>query len=128
MLSKSDFIVNYGKIVVRAWQDAEYRSQLSSEPTRLLGEAGIPVGENVTVKVTEIAPSGEGDPNELYERWQASEQTGQFDLLISNVPSDHDHDIVLYDEEVSGVAGGAEVAGCCCPCCTPCCCCGSEIA
>jgi|GEM_PF-2805829 len=118
MLSKSDFLVSYGKVVSRTWYDEPYRDRLYADPGNLLNEAGITVPEGVKINVIEVIPTGEGDPNAQYQLWVASAETRRFDLLVSTMPADHD-DTVLYDDEIAGIAGG----GCCCPCCTPCCCC-----
>jgi hypothetical protein len=115
-MSKTEFLVGYGRVVARSWEDAEYVNRLVNEPHAVLSEAGISVPASANVVVQQIQPTQGTDPDAYADRWLAGEQTGTFDP----------EDAALSDELLAAVSGGVageSAAGCCC--CCPCCCCGS---
>lgn len=125
MVSKSDFLIAYGKVVAHSWDDKAYRERLVAEPHAVLNEAGLTVPQNIKIDVVEFAPSAptssdtarEGGPDTMYAEWAKAADTGIYTLPLPTSPADAS-DIVLYDEELEGVAGGGDIN--CCPCC--CCC------
>lgn len=52
-MQKDDSRKKMGKVIARAWSDAEYRKRLHSHPHDVLAEAGIAVPKNQKIKVLE---------------------------------------------------------------------------
>jgi hypothetical protein len=123
MVSKSDFLIAYGKVVAHSWDDKAYRDRLFAEPHAVLNEAGLTISDGIKIEVAEFAPAGasgaseNGGPDAMYGAWAKAAETGTYTLPVPTAPAEAS-DMVLYDEELEGVAGGGDV--CCCPCC--CCC------
>lgn len=53
MASREEWKKKYGKIVVKAWTDEEFRMRLMSDPKCVFKENGIDVPDNVEIKVVE---------------------------------------------------------------------------
>jgi hypothetical protein len=122
MVSKSDFLITYGKVVARSWEDKEYHDRLVEDPRAVLSEAGLTIPAGINIDVVEFSTSGAGggDANStdaLYGTWEKAAESGTFTLPLPATPPEAG-DVVLYDEELESVAGGGDL--CCCPCC--CCC------
>jgi hypothetical protein len=125
MASKSDFLITYGKVVARSWEDKEYHDRLVEDPRAVLSEAGLTIPAGIDINVVEFSTTGTGGgdtggdntPDALYGSWEKAAESGSFTLPLPTTPPEAG-DVVLYDEELESVAGGGAV--CCCPCC--CCC------
>lgn len=52
-MQKDDARKKLGKVIARAWTDAEYRKKLHSNPHEALAEAGISVPKGQKIKVLE---------------------------------------------------------------------------
>jgi hypothetical protein len=51
--SREETQKNYGKIVAKAWQDAEFKAKLMADPKSVLKENGVEVPERSEVKIVE---------------------------------------------------------------------------
>ncbi|MBO06546.1 MAG: NHLP leader peptide family natural product precursor [Parcubacteria group bacterium] len=51
--SREEAQKNYGKIVAKAWQDAEFKAKLMVDPKSVLKENGVEVPERSEVKIVE---------------------------------------------------------------------------
>lgn len=125
-MDKTEFLVAYGKIVSRSWEDETYRTQLIAQPRETLAEAGITVPESAQIELVEMTPAPGGNPDAHIERWEAGNQTGTYTMLLPTPPTFDPNDQLLNDELLAAVAGGASTAAGCCCCCSPCCCCSSS--
>jgi hypothetical protein len=127
-MSQSSFLVSYGQVMSRSWEDAEYRDRLLADPKSVLAEAGINVRDDARINVITVEPTGSGKFEDQVEMWARGDETGVYDLMVPTRPTYYDlEDAPLSDEMLEAVAGGT-AAGCCC--CCPCCCgsCfGSEV-
>ncbi len=123
MFNKTDFALNYGKIVTRTWEDDSYRSELLSDPRRVLTEGGITVPENVQINIVQMDATGKGDPLAYADRWEQGIAAGNVEFLLASKPAGVElNDVPLSDEMLSAIYGGTgdgTLGGCCC--CCPCC-------
>jgi hypothetical protein len=110
-VDKETFVLNYGKLVARTWQDPEYLNALKNDPIGTLKEAGIDVPDNATVRVVIMEPTGAGSGDEQWEYWQKGEESGVYDLFVPTKPED-------LDSAAMAQSGGTYTCSC-----TPCCCC-----
>jgi len=103
----------YSKVLVNAWTDKAYLSQLLKDPVSVLTQAGLPVKQGGTVEIDQ-SMGGSGDINVAVEAWNKGDETGKYVFYLPPQPQ--------LGLETS--AGAAEVAAdtsyccCCCPCCT----------
>ena len=124
MTSKTDFLIAYGKVIAQSWDGPAYRDRLFADPVAALNEAGLTVPEGVKVDVVEFAlttaagdaPAREDGLDILYRDWVKAAETGTYTLSLPTSPPDVG-DMVLYDQELEGVAGGGILDYCCCCCC-----------
>ncbi len=126
-MDSTTFLVNYGRVVSRTWEDAAYRDALFANPADTLAAAGISAPAGASIALEAIDPTPNGDPDAHVARWEEAASTGVARMLIPNKPTDFNpNDVVLNDELLEAVAGGAGDAVNSCCCCSPCCCCGSS--
>lgn len=52
-MDQQDYQKILAKLVVKAWLDADFKARLLKDPAGVLKEQGIPVPENMTVKMVE---------------------------------------------------------------------------
>ena len=125
-MDKTNFLVAYGKVVSRSWEDEAYRNQLLADPREALAEVGITVPENAQIELVEMTPAPGGDPEAHIARWEKGAETGVYTVLLPSRPDFDTSDELLSEDLLSAVSGGAlaETSVACC-CCSPCCCCSS---
>jgi hypothetical protein len=83
-MSKQDQAEKMGKIIAKAWADADFKKRLLTDATAALKAEGLTLPEGVTVKALENTET-------------------TFHLVIPPKPS---HE--LSDEEISACAGGGD--------------------
>ncbi len=126
-MDSTTFLMNYGRVVSRTWEDAAYRDALFANPADTLAAAGIVAPEGLNIELLDIDPRPNGDPDAHVARWEGNEVSGVAQMFIPRKPTDFDpNDVVLNDELLEAVAGGTGDAVNSCCCCCPCCCCGSS--
>jgi hypothetical protein len=106
------FVHNYSKVLVHAWTDKAYNSQLHEDPVSVLNEAGFNLPSNATVEIT--SATGAPDLKAQVDAWDAGKASGNYVLYVPDKPQ-------LGVEESKDPSGLAQDTYCCC--CSPCCTC-----
>lgn len=112
-IDPATFTHNYSKVLVNAWTDKNYLSQLLKDPTTLLAQAGLPVKPGAQVEVSQ-SMSGGGDINAAVDAWNKGADTGKYVLYIPPQPQ-----LGLQTSAAAkGAAADTSYCCCCCPCCS----------
>jgi hypothetical protein len=113
-IDAATFTHNYSKVLVNAWTDKNYLSQLLKDPTTLLAQAGLPVKPGAQVEVSQ-SMSGGGDINAAVDAWNKGADTGKYVLYIPPQPQ------LGLQTSAAAKEAAADTSYCCC--CCPCCSC-----
>jgi hypothetical protein len=124
---RAEFISDYAKVVVAAWHEPDFTSQLQADPAVVLASYGLTTQPSATFNIVR-QPSGSGDIDIQVSAWERGETTGQYTLFLpSNEQAVQSVHIDTQDlESLRGQARGFAQAAdttvdaccCCCPCCT----------
>ncbi|MCX8131544.1 MAG: hypothetical protein N3I35_15805 [Clostridia bacterium] len=94
-----DFVKKYAQIVVKAWDDAAYKQQLVSNPSKVLAGEGVSLPEGVSIKIDD------GGNTQSFDC--------QNNVLTLPLPAKPQNSAGLLAD------GDTTFSACCCCCCCP---------
>lgn len=87
----------WARVILRTWEDGDYRSRLLDDPTAVLREAGLEIPDGVRVTVLEDTPTS----RHASTPWRPGD--GEAVVVLPLPPAEFEQ---LSDESLQAVSGG----------------------
>ena len=112
---REGFIRSWGTLLMRTWEDEEFRSQLQANPADVLNENGVAIQEGAEVNL--VTPPADAGPDlEMQIReYEQGQESGTYTFYVQDANQIETQEV--SEQELEGVSAGAccsSVACCCC--------------
>ncbi len=113
---RAEFVNAYTRVLITAWSDERFSSQLDADPLGALCECGIELPAGARVDVVRTIPDGadEDSLDAQIEVWEHGQRTGQYSMYVPYTPLLDT--VELTEGDLDSIAAGM-LACCCGPCC-----------
>ena len=113
---REEFVRAWGGVLMRSWEDDDFKARLHADPKAVLMEAGLPMQDDATVTL-EAPPADAGpDLDRQIELFAEGRDSGSYTFYIQDSNQLQTQEIT--EQELDSVAAGA-----CCSSILSCCCC-----
>lgn len=114
---REEFVRTWGGVLMRSWEDEDFKARLQADPKAVLTEAGLPIQDDATVTL-EVPPADAGpDLDRQIELYAEGRESGSYLFYVQD--SNQLQTQEISEKELEGVAAGAcssSIISCCCCC------------
>ena len=113
---RESFVRSWGNVLTRSWEDEGFRSELKSDPARVLNENGVTIQEGAEVDLTEPPADAGPDLDMQIRLYEEGRESGSYTFYVQEAEQIETQEV--SENELEGVSAGA-----CCSSVLSCCCC-----
>lgn len=114
---REEFVRTWGTVLMRTWEDDDYKARLHADPAGTLREAGLDIEDGADVAL-ETPPADAGpDLDRQIELYEEGRGSGSYVFYVQE--SNQLQTQEVSEQELEGVAAGAcssSIISCCCCC------------
>ncbi len=114
---REEFVRAWGTILMRSWEDEDFKARLHSDPKAVMNENGLAIQEDAVVNL-ESPPADAGpDLDKQIDLYGEGQETGTYTFYVQE--SNQLQTQEVSEQELEGVAAGAcssSIISCCCCC------------
>jgi hypothetical protein len=114
---REEFVRTWGTVLMKSWEDEDYKARLHADPKAVLTEAGLPLQSDATVTL-ESPPADAGpDLEKQIDLYAEGRESGSYVFYVQD--SNQLQTQEISEKELEGVAAGASsssIISCCCCC------------
>lgn len=114
---REEFVRAWGGVLMRSWEDDDFKARLHADPKAVLTEAGLAIQDGATVTL-EAPPADAGpDLDRQIELYAEGRESGSYLFYVQD--SNQLQTQEISEQELEGVAAGAcssSIISCCCCC------------
>lgn len=114
---RESFVQAWGAILMKSWQDADFRERLHDDPAAVFAEEGLEVQPGAQIKL-ELAPADAtgGDLDHQISLYEQGLETGSYTFYVLEPSEVETREI--SDRELEAISGAAMCSSCpACSCC-----------
>lgn len=111
------FVHAWGTVLMRSWEDDDYKRRLHDDPAAVLAEAGMELRDGATVELASPPEDAGPDLDRQVELYEEGHDSGHYLFYVQE--SDQLETQEMTEKELEGVAAGASsssIISCCCCC------------
>ena len=113
---REQFVRTWGSVLMKSWEDDDFRSRLYTDPRAVRTEAGLALQDGATVVLEQPPADAAPDLDRQIDMYEQGRATGDYVFYVqesNQLPTQE-----ISENELEGVAAGA-----CCSSILSCCCC-----
>ncbi len=114
---RENFVHTWGKILMKSWEDEDFKQRLHDDPNAVFAEEGLEVQPGATINI-ETPPSDAGpDLDRQVALYEEGRDTGTYTFYVQE--SNQLETQEISEKELEGVAAGScssSIISCCCCC------------
>lgn len=114
---REEFVRTWGSVLMRSWEDDDFKARLHADPKAVLQEAGMALQGDAMVTL-ETPPADAGpDLDRQIDLYAQGRETGSYLFYVQD--SNQLQTQEISEKELEGVAAGAcssSIISCCCCC------------
>lgn len=114
---REEFVRTWGTVLMRSWEDDDFKSRLHSDPRAVLTDAGMDLQDDAEIML-ETPPADAGpDLDRQIALYEEGRESGRYVFYVQE--SNQLQTQEISEQELEGVAAGASsssIISCCCCC------------
>jgi hypothetical protein len=114
---REGFIRSWGTLLMRTWEDEDFKAEFQSDPARVMNENGVAIQDGANVELVTPPADAGPDLDKQIELYAEGQETGNYTFYVQDSQPVETEE--MTEKELEGVSAGASSSTivCCC-CCT----------
>ena len=113
---REGFVRSWGTLLMRTWEDDDFKRELESNPAQVLNDNGVAIQEGANVELVTPPADAGPDLDKQVDAYAEGKETGNYTFYVQDSRPIETEEV--SESELEGVSAGA-----CCSSVLSCCCC-----